>query len=122
LAEICDVIYANCYPFWEGCHIDYSLPYMKSMYQIAEKAGKGKRVIVSETGWPSQGTNFKASYPSYENAIRYFINTQKWSQEDDIEVMYFSSFDEAWKVGDEGDVGAFWGLWDKDGRPKFGEL
>ncbi|MEM1219638.1 MAG: LysR family transcriptional regulator [Bacteroidota bacterium] len=122
LAEICDVIYANCYPFWEGCHIDYSLPYMKSMYQIAEKAGKGKRVIVSETGWPSQGTNFKASHPSPENAIRYFINTQKWSQEDDIEVMYFSSFDEAWKVGDEGDVGAYWGLWDKDGRPKFGEL
>ncbi|MEM8891389.1 MAG: glycosyl hydrolase family 17 protein [Bacteroidota bacterium] len=122
ITEACDVIFANCYPFWEGCHIDYSLPYMKTMYQIAVQAGQGKRVIISETGWPSKGTNFKASEPSVENAMRYFINTQQWSKEDDIEVMYFSSFDEAWKVGDEGDVGAYWGIWDKDGNSKFTEL
>ncbi|MEM6805325.1 MAG: glycosyl hydrolase family 17 protein [Bacteroidota bacterium] len=122
ITEACDVIFANCYPFWEGCHIDYSLPYMKTMYQIAVQAGQGKRVVISETGWPSKGTNFKASDPSVENAMRYFINTQQWSQEDDIEVMYFSSFDEAWKVGDEGDVGAYWGIWDKDGVLKFTEL
>ncbi|MFK7948675.1 MAG: glycosyl hydrolase family 17 protein [Saprospiraceae bacterium] len=122
ITEACDVIYANCYPFWEGCHIDYSLMYMKTMYDIAKKAGKGKKVIVSETGWPSQGTNFEASEPSTENAMKYFINTQRWSKEDDIDVMYFASFDEAWKVGPEGDVGAYWGIWDKDGNSKFCEL
>ena len=26
IADTCDVILANCYPFWEGCHLDYSLP------------------------------------------------------------------------------------------------
>lgn len=119
LTEACDIIFANCYPFWEGCHIDYSLPYMKTMYQIAKTAANGKRVIISETGWPSQGTNFKASEPSMENAMRYFINTQQWSQEENIEIMYFSSFDESWKVGDEGDVGAYWGLWDKNEKLKF---
>lgn len=122
VTDACDVILANCYPFWEGCHIDYSLPYMKTMHQIATAAGNGKRVIITETGWPSRGTSFKASEPSAENAMRYFINTQQWSQEDDIEVMYFSSFDEAWKVGDEGDVGAYWGIWDKDGKPKYTDL
>ena len=39
--------------------------------------------------------------------------------EDDIDMFYFSSFDEPWKVGDEGDVGAFWGIWDKDLKLKF---
>ena len=39
--EACDVILANCYPFWESCHIDYSLVYMKQMYQQAVQAGKG---------------------------------------------------------------------------------
>lgn len=121
LVDACDVIFANCYPFWEGCHIDYSLPYMKTMYQMAIKAGNGKKVIISETGWPNKGTNFKASEPTNENAMRYFINTQIWSKEDNIEVMYFSSFDEAWKVGSEGDVGAYWGLWDKDLKPKFSD-
>jgi exo-beta-1,3-glucanase (GH17 family) len=34
-------------------------------------------------------------------------------------MFYFSSFDESWKVGIEGDVGAFWGLWDKHEKLKF---
>ena len=51
--------------------------------------------------------------------MKYFINTQKWSAEDDIDVFYFSSFDEVWKVGAEGDVGAYWGIWDKDEKLKF---
>lgn len=37
----------------------------------------------------------------------------------DNQIFYFAAFDEAWKVGDEGDVGAYWGLWDKEGLPKY---
>lgn len=119
ITEACDVILANCYPFWEGCHADYSLVYMKQMYRQALRAGKGKKVIISETGWPNKGTNCRAAEPSQMNAMTYFINTQKWSKEEDIEIFYFSSFDESWKTGDEGDVGAYWGLWDKNEKPKF---
>lgn len=119
IADACDVILANCYPYWEGCHIDYSLLYMKDMYQRALRAAKGKKVIISETGWPNKGQIFHGAEPSHESAIRYFINTQVWSASEDIEVFYFSSFDEPWKTGDEGDVGAFWGLWDKDEKLKY---
>ncbi len=119
LVEACDVIYANCYPFWEGCHIDYSHVYMQNMYYKAIQAGQGKRVIISETGWPNRGSSFESAEPNNENALRYFINTQKWSKEQNIEVMYFAGFDESWKVSVEGDVGAFWGLWDKDGKLKY---
>lgn len=119
ITEACDMIFANCYPFWEGCHIDYSLLYMKDMYNRALKAGCGKKVIITETGWPNRGTTFEDSKPSLSNAIRYFINAQQWSKEDNIEMFYFSSFDEMWKMGSEGDVGAYWGLWDKDGKLKY---
>ncbi|MDJ0646411.1 MAG: glycosyl hydrolase family 17 protein [Flavobacteriaceae bacterium] len=119
ITEACDVILANCYPFWEGCDQDYALLYMKDMYQRALRAGNGKKVIISETGWPNKGTNLEGAFPSEENAIKYFINTQRWSKEDDIEIFYFSSFDESWKVGSEGDVGAYWGLWDKDEQLKY---
>ena len=119
ITEACDVILANCYPFWEGCDLDYSLLYMKDMYNRAKGAGNGKKVIITETGWPSQGTNLRGAFPSEENAIKYFINAQKWSQEEDIEMFYFSSFDESWKVGAEGDVGAYWGIWDKDENLKY---
>ena len=119
ITEACDIILANCYPYWEGCSIEYSLIYMKDMLHQAVKAANGKKVIITETGWPSEGEGLNGALPSYENAIRYFINTQLWSSKDNIDVFYFSSFDESWKVGDEGDVGAFWGLWDKNESPKF---
>ena len=119
IADACDLILANCYPFWEGCDLDYSLLYIKQMYQKAIRAGNGKKVIVSEAGWPSQGTSFEGAHPSFENYLKYFINMQKWAAEDDVEIFYFSSFDESWKVGAEGDVGAYWGLWDKDEKLKF---
>ena len=119
ITEVCDVILANCYPFWEGCSQEYSLVYMKQMYFQAMSVASGKKVIITETGWPSQGANLEGAFPSYENALKYFINAQNWSNDENIEMFYFSSFDESWKVGSEGDVGAFWGLWDKDEKLKF---
>lgn len=119
ITEACDVIFANCYPYWEGCKLEYSLLYMKDMYRRAVIASKGKRVIVSEAGWPDRGQSFFGAEPSYENAIRYYINSQKWSEEENIEMFYFSSFDESWKIDAEGDVGAFWGLWDKTENLKY---
>ena len=119
ITDICDVILANCYPFWEGCSIEYSLLYMKDMYRRTQKAAAGKKVIITETGWPNKGQIFYGAQPSEENAIRYFLNAQHWAHTDDVDMFYFSSFDESWKVGTEGDVGAYWGLWDKNEKLKF---
>jgi exo-beta-1,3-glucanase (GH17 family) len=119
VTEACDVILANCYPFWEGCPAEHALLYMKEMYRRAVHVAAGKKVIVSETGWPNIGTATEGALPSIENAIKYFVDTYKWAEEDGIEVFYFSAFDEAWKVDKEGDVGAFWGLWDKNSNLKY---
>lgn len=115
----CDVLLVNCYPFWEGCPAQYALPYMKDMYRRASAVAGGKPVIVSETGWPSTGAACGDAVPSYANAIKYFIDTCQWAEEEGVEVFYFSAFDEPWKVAAEGDVGAYWGLWDQDGGPKY---
>lgn len=122
ICNVCDVILANCYPFWEGYPLEHSLAYLKNMYYQAISAAKGKKVIISETGWPNVGTPDRNAVPSYENALRYFINTFSWASQEKIDVFYFSSFDETWKIEKEGDVGAYWGLWDKDGNFKFGKI
>ena len=120
ITAMCDVILSNCYPFWEGTDFKYALPHMQQMYQQAKMAGNGKPVIITETGWPSKGESFGGAKPSYENALKYFINTQLWAMDENIGVFYFSSFDESWKVGAEGEVGAYWGIWDKNEKLKFG--
>jgi exo-beta-1,3-glucanase (GH17 family) len=119
LTEACDVILINCYPFWEHCPIEYSLFYIKEMYRRTQNIAAGKKVIISETGWPNAGSPYGEALPSPDNALTYFIDVYQWAEEDNVDIIYFSSFDESWKVGDEGDVGAYWGLWDKDGRLKY---
>ncbi|MEJ2105137.1 MAG: glycosyl hydrolase family 17 protein [Ignavibacteriaceae bacterium] len=122
LCNLCDVILANCYPFWEGYPLEHSLSYFKNMYYMAVGAAKGKKVIISETGWPNLGSPDRNAVPSYENALKYFINTFTWANQEKIDVFYFSSFDETWKIEKEGDVGAYWGLWDNDGNLKYGNI
>ena len=119
VTDACDVLLANCYPFWEGCPAEHALLYMKEMYNRVVAVANGKKVIISETGWPNIGTATDGAVPSFESAIKYFVDTYRWAEEDGIEIFYFSSFDETWKVDREGDVGAYWGLWDKDGQPKY---
>jgi len=119
ITAACDVVLTNCYPFWEGCPRDQAIAYMQSMYQRTVAVAGGKKVIVSETGWPHTGTAFHGAVPSVEGAMRYFIDTCRWARQDGVEVFYFEAFDEAWKAGAEGDVGAYWGLWDKNGLPKY---
>ena len=119
ITAACDVVLTNCYPFWEGCPREQAVAYMQDMVARTRAAAPGKRIVISETGWPDQGSPFHGSVPSRAGAMRYFVDTFNWARQDGIEVFYFAAFDEAWKVGAEGDVGAYWGLWDKDGQPKF---
>ncbi len=120
VSDACDVILTNCYPFWEGTEFNHALPHMQQMVQQAKVAAKGKPVIITETGWPSKGEKFGQAVPSHKAAMKYFINTQLWAMDENIDVFYFSSFDESWKVGAEGEVGAYWGIWDKNEKLKFG--
>jgi len=115
----CDVVMTNCYPFWEGCPREQALAYMQTMLARTRAAAPGKRVLISETGWPDQGSAFHGAVPGTEAAMQYFVDTAAWAEREGIEWFHFAAYDEAWKVGAEGDVGAYWGLWDSNARPKF---
>ena len=105
LVDACDVILANCYPFWEGADNPYALTYLDRMTELMKQLAKGKKVIITETGWPSLGENVEAAEPSKLNAMKYFISVQEWAKNNNIELFYFSSFDESWKIKDEGTIG-----------------
>jgi GPH family glycoside/pentoside/hexuronide:cation symporter len=119
LTAACDVLLPNCYPFWEGTDINMAAPYLRRMVGLVQAAGGEKRVIVTETGWPGNGQPVAGAVPSAENAMRYFVDVQQWARQEGIKLFYFSSFDEPWKLRQEGELGTQWGLWDKDERPKY---
>ncbi|HET8723828.1 MAG TPA: glycosyl hydrolase family 17 protein [Anaeromyxobacteraceae bacterium] len=120
LAEACDLLLVNCYPFWEYCALEHAVGYLDEMVARARTAAPGKRVVVTETGWPSAGAPLGAAEPSDRNALLYFLNTMRWAARSGVDVFYFSAFDEEWKASHEGDRGVYWGLWDQRGKLKHG--
>ncbi len=119
LIDACDLVLCNFYPFWEGASIDYSLSYISNMYEITKAVSNGKKIIITETGWPSFGETIESAVPSSINAMKYFIVSQEWARNNNVELYHFSSFDESWKVIQEGKLGSSWGLWDKHEKFKF---
>ena len=119
LTAACDVILANCYPFWEGADIKIAGFHLQEIYNKTLEAAQGKKVIIAESGWPSEGEVIGGAVASKENVMKYYIKTQLWAQKENIDLFYFSSFDESWKIHSEGKAGTSWGLWDAKGNFKY---
>jgi exo-beta-1,3-glucanase (GH17 family) len=118
LIDAVDVVMANYYPYWEGIHIDQAMSYVHNRHQMVVVKAEGKNVIVSETGWPSEGDTIGQAVPTPENAVFYFLNFVSWASAEGVDYFYFEAFDEPWKAKYEGPQGAHWGVWDEDGNLK----
>lgn len=110
--KACDVIFPNYYPFWEKKNLSYAVCYINIWHQSIVAAAAGKPVIISESGWPSEGDPLGDAVPSPENAAYFFLNFVSWARATNASYFYFEAFDEPWKG--EGTVGSHWGLWFKN--------
>jgi glycoside/pentoside/hexuronide:cation symporter, GPH family len=119
LVEASDKVLINCYPFWEGANIEHAGIYLQEMYNKTKAIAKGKDIMITETGWPGKGDANGEAVPSNENQMLYFIEANTWAKQANINLFYFSSFDESWKVHSEGWAGTSWGLWDENEKLKF---
>src|SRR6056297_1509215 len=119
IRDLCDVIMINCYPYWEGAAISHAGLYLQEMYHNVKRLVPDKKVIIAETGWPSEGGVIKSAIPSPKNVMRYFMDIDHWQRQAGVEVFYFSSFDESWKVHLEGWAGSSWGLWNEKEEFKY---
>ncbi len=116
LVENCEVILVTIYPFFSNVTAENAAQYLTTTYdQVVEAAG-GRPVIISESGWPTTGSPEGVAAPSEENAALLFEETYAWSRENNVEIVFFSEIDEAWKVeGTNADVGGHWGHFTSDG-------
>jgi len=119
LVDACDQILINCYPFWEGAHIQHASVYLQEMYNKTKDISKGKEIIITETGWPSSGQVIGEAIPSKENQMIYYVESQEWAAKAKVKLFYFTSYDETWKYQFEGWAGTSWGLWDVYEKFKF---
>ena len=115
-----DVVLVNYYPYWNGIPVDKAMTNVNNWHSLVTAAAGGRPVIVSETGWPSDGNAVLNAVPSPANASYYFLDFVSWARAKNVNYFYFEGFDEAWKAPYEGPQGAHWGLFDSDGNLKPG--
>lgn len=118
VAQDCDMLFVNYYPFWEGESVDAAVTKLAEWHTEVLAFADGKSVVISETGWPSAGDPHEEAEPSPVNAARFFDEFTRWAAATDVRYFYFSCFDESWKSGHEGNVGSHWGYRDAHGAPK----
>ena len=115
IVEACDLVYANLYPYWESVGVEEAVANVAYQYQLLKEAYPDKEIVISETGWPTDGAQIGEAVPSVENAVYYLTNLQAWADSAGVNLLFaFEAFNEPWKVANEGEVGANWGIWTSD--------
>ncbi|MEL6865059.1 MAG: T9SS type A sorting domain-containing protein [Bacteroidota bacterium] len=110
ILEAVDFAFVNIYPFWEGVDIKCALYRFHNAYLSIKELAGAKEIIISETGWPSDGNTVGKAIPSLENLRYYLRHIRAWSEHHKVRVYYFAAFDEPWKFNFINPQEAFWGL------------
>jgi exo-beta-1,3-glucanase (GH17 family) len=116
-----DQILVHLLPFWENqpLGIDRAVADELGYFRQIQAEFPGKPVIVGETGWPSLGRWREDAAPGRVNEARYLRAFADAAARQGIEYNLIEGFDQDWKWEQEGTVGAAWGLWTSDRKPKF---
>jgi cellulose synthase/poly-beta-1,6-N-acetylglucosamine synthase-like glycosyltransferase/exo-beta-1,3-glucanase (GH17 family) len=119
LVKEVDFIGVHILPYWEGVHANDATAFAWRQYDAIRNQYKGKRVVIAEFGWPSQGYNQKDAVPTpviQAQVLRQFFAEAKARG---AEYNLVEAFDQQWKGKHEGSVGAYWGIFDAQRQPKF---
>ncbi len=118
LASSVDFIAAHILPYWEGFSDKQAVDQAMIIYQKLRDAFPGKRIMIAEFGWPSQGYNLRNAHPgAFEQAItlRNFVSR---AEAIGMEYNIVEAIDQPWKFF-EGGVGPYWGILNAAREPKF---
>jgi exo-beta-1,3-glucanase (GH17 family)/cellulose synthase/poly-beta-1,6-N-acetylglucosamine synthase-like glycosyltransferase len=121
LADGADFIGIHLLPYWEGVSYDQSMEYITASFDRIARLYPDKKIVIGETGWPSDGRVKKGSVPSPAFEAAFLRKFFKLAEQKHYDYYVMEAFDQPWKgsTGQEGAVGAFWGMHDAEGNPKF---
>ncbi len=119
LVKEVDFITTHNLPFWEQQRAENAVDYALDKYDRLRSLYPGKRVIIGEFGWPSQGYNRRAAVPDplkQAQVLRQFLTE---AERRGIEYNIVEAFDQPWKTFEGSNAGPYWGIYDVGRHPKF---
>lgn len=129
LADEVDFITIHILPYWEDEPIgldrkeaDGKLTIEKHLVDIYKKVQArfpDKRIVIGETGWPSDGRMRSDARPGRVEQVKFFSIFRSAAEREKFDYNVIEAFDQYWKARQEGTVGAAWGLLDAYRHDKF---
>lgn len=118
LANECDVIGVNIYPFFTPGDME-QIPKLQDQWDMifGRFPQHGHKIRLTETGYPTEGTAWFNNVPGWEPAKKYFEDYTGWQRFSDRPSYYFKFYDERYPT--MLDVDRYFGLANEDGILKF---
>ncbi len=119
LVKHVDYIAVHLLPYWEGYSVDESLKYIVNSIEELKQLYPDKPIVIGEVGWPSNGRTRKEAVASEANEAIFLRRFLEIAAEKKYIYYLMEAFDQPWKRETEGDVGAYWGVYNVMRQPKF---
>lgn len=119
IGQYVDVIFVHLLPYWENVDVRGSLQSSEKFYNHIQGEFPDKQIVVGEAGWPSEGRTRGHAEASAANEAYFLRGFVQFAMEKGWDYYLFEAYDQPWKNQGEGAVGAYWGLFDASGNPKF---
>ncbi|HUO91983.1 MAG TPA: glycosyltransferase [Rhizomicrobium sp.] len=123
IGQYVDFITIHLLPYWEGVPVRSSLGSLQRWYADVQDEVQDefpdKPIVIGEVGWPSEGRTRGAAEASVANQAYFVRNFVQLALDKGYDYYIVEAYDQPWKAGNEGAVGAYWGLFDANGNPKF---
>lgn len=119
LVEHVDFLAVHMLPFWEGISLDHAVDYVAARLADLQRRYPGKPIVITEVGWPSNGRMIRQAVASEANQATFLRRFLDRAEQEEYIYYVMEAFDQPWKQETEGSVGAYWGVYDAERRPKF---
>ncbi len=119
MAEKVDFIAIHALPYWNESPIESAVDYVLDKYNTVQKTFPNKKIMIAETGWPSDGPQRGAAQASRSNQAWFVREFIRRAEAEKINYNIIEAFDQPWKSALEGRAGEHWGIMDADRREKF---
>ena len=110
LCDVSDYIAVNAHPFFDGnVAAENSGDWLLNTMEEVSSVCGGKHVVISETGWPTQGSTNGKAVPSVQNQ-KAALSSMKSSVSSNV--IWFTAFNDMWKTNSAATFNAeqYWGM------------
>ena len=119
MAKHVDLIAAHVLPYWEYTAMNDAVPFVLERAKELRAKFPRKPLLLAEVGWPSNGRMRGGADATQADQAIYLRTLTNALNKKGYNYFVVEAFDQPWKVGDEGSVGAYWGVYNAQRQPKF---